>query len=311
MSKLADQLGRVLALQAQQDPRIFVLDGDLADSDGACHFADKHPQRFLMAGIAEQNMVSVAAGMASMGRRPFVFSFAAFLCFRAADQIRTCISQAQQPVVLVGSHAGGLSGRNGKSHAAPNDMALMLSLPNMQVWAPADHSDIDYMLVQLLDSDSGAYVRAPRCAVSAAQTLPAKAAKLRWIRPKAKVCIVSCGIASQWSEQVAQQLSAKGIELGLLHCLLVNDLTGLKEQLADVERIIVIEDHSLFGGLASLLHQLGLAAKVDQFGWPLDFSGFCGDDEQIRHALGLDTQQLTDKILALLSPLELKPKAIS
>src|SRR5687767_4405253 len=111
--KLADHIGALLPGFAQTHPELVVLDGDLADSDGAIHFARACPERFLMAGIAEQNMVSVAAGMAACGLRPWVFSFAAFLCYRAYDQIRVCLGQTRQPVVLVGSHAGGLSGRNG------------------------------------------------------------------------------------------------------------------------------------------------------------------------------------------------------
>lgn len=297
MSKLADQIGIVLAEMAEQDPRIFVLDGDLADSDGAIHFAQRHPEQFLMAGIAEQSMLSVAAGMASVGRRPFVFSFAAFLCYRAYDQIRVCLSQSLQPVVMVGSHAGGLSGRNGKTHTAPNDMALMLSLPNIQVWAPADHLDVTYLLSQLLDSNQPAYIRAPRCAIGEAQNLPGQVGRLRWVRAKQPVCIVSCGVATQWSEQVAGQLQQQGIEVGLLHCLQVNDLAGLRDNLSGVEQIFVIEDHNTFGGLASLLGQLELAADIKAMGWPMNFSGKSGDDDDIRQAYGMSSNQLAAWLL--------------
>ena len=94
--RLGDRCGQLLADLAEVDERIRVLDGDLADSDGSIHFARRHPDRFIMAGIAEQSMVSVAAGMASCGLRPFVFSFAAFLAFRAYDQIRICIGQTKR-----------------------------------------------------------------------------------------------------------------------------------------------------------------------------------------------------------------------
>ncbi|WDE09271.1 transketolase [Thalassomonas viridans] len=297
MSKLADQIGIVLAEMAEQEPDIFVLDGDLADSDGAIHFAQRHPEQFLMAGIAEQSMLSVAAGMASAGRRPFVFSFAAFLCFRAYDQVRVCLSQSEQPVVMVGSHAGGLSGRNGKTHTAINDMALMLSLPKVQVWAPADHLDIAYMLPELMQSEQAAYVRAPRCPVGAGQNLPGEAGRFRWLRPKQAVTLVSCGVASQWSYQVACRLQRQGIDLGLLHCLHVNDVDGLRCQLDGAEQIFVIEDHNEFGGLASLVRQLDLPARVKGIGWPMDFSGKSGDDHEIRQAYGLSDSQLAAWLL--------------
>jgi transketolase C-terminal domain/subunit len=126
-SRLGDCCGQELARLADQDDRIWALDGDLGDSDGALHFARRHSRRFVMAGIAEQTMVSLAAGMASCGKRPWVFSFAAFLCYRAYDQIRVCLSQADQPVTLVGSHSGGCTGHNGCSHSTersvPHDIA--------------------------------------------------------------------------------------------------------------------------------------------------------------------------------------------
>src|SRR5690349_18346972 len=125
ISRLGDHCGRYLAVMAEIDQTICVLDGDLADSDGAHWFAERHPSRFFMAGIAEQAMVSMAAGMASCGLRPFVFSFAAFLCYRGYDQVRMGLSQARQPVTLIASHSGGATGRNGPSHAALNDLALM------------------------------------------------------------------------------------------------------------------------------------------------------------------------------------------
>src|SRR5258705_2471990 len=164
--KLADYAGKYLAALAEQDERIYVLDGDLADSDGAIHFAEKQPERFIAAGIAEQNMVSFAAGMASEGLRPFVFSFAAFLCYRAYDQIRMCVSQARQPVALVASHATGLSGRNGKSHAAFNDLALLLSLPHIDVWAPAEEGELENALETSLVRPCGSYIRLPRTCCS-------------------------------------------------------------------------------------------------------------------------------------------------
>src|SRR5438132_8273085 len=104
--RLGDHCGQLLAELAGREPRLRVLDGDLADSDGAIHFARRHPERFIMSGIAEQAMVSMAAGMASCGLRPWVFSFAAFLCYRAYDQIRVCLSQSKQAVTVVGSHTG-------------------------------------------------------------------------------------------------------------------------------------------------------------------------------------------------------------
>jgi transketolase len=293
--KLADHCGRLLAQRGDTELRLRVLDGDLADSDGASHFAIRHPTRFLMAGIAEQNMVSVAAGMAEAGLRPWVFSFAAFLCYRAYDQVRIGLSQAQQPVTLVGSHAGGLSGRNGKSHAAPNDLALMLSLPHLHVWSPADCADVEFAIDAILAAPAPTYLRCPRTAIDEQPGLPGIAAELRWLRPRRPIALVSTGLASHWALATARHLAEAGIEVGVLHCLRIRPTGALAQQLEGISTIFAIEDHCTFGGLASLLHGLKLAATITALGWPEHFSGKSGTDEEVlgMHGLSADRLALT------------------
>jgi transketolase len=296
--KLADHCGRLLAELGAHESRLRVLDGDLADSDGAIHFATRHPDRFLMAGIAEQNMVSVAAGMAEAGLRPWVFSFAAFLCYRAYDQIRVCLSQARQPVTLVGSHAGGLSGRNGKTHAAPNDLAVMLSLPHLEVWSPADCADVELATRTILAAAAPSYLRFPRTPIDEHHGLPGPAAELRWLMPRRPIVLVSTGLASHWALQAARQLAARGLDVGVLHCLRLRPSARLAGELRDARRIVVVDDHSTFGGLGSLVHGLGLSAAVATLGWPEDFSGQSGSDEQLRAAHGLTADRISHTIEA-------------
>jgi transketolase len=299
MMRLADHLGRALADAASGDARLFVLDGDLADSDGAIHFAERHPERFLMAGIAEQNMVSVAAGLASCGEKPWVFSFAAFLCYRAYDQVRVGISQARQPVVLVGSHAGGQTGRNGKTHGALNDLALMSSLPGLHVWSPGDVADVELAVHTLAAQPVPAYVRLPRRPV--AERLPGIAAPSRWLRERAPVTLVSMGIASHWAIAAADALATMGIEVGVLHVARLTPLPSLAQQLAGVEQLFVVEDHYTFGGLATQLQRLGLASPLTAFGWPDDFAGKSGGDDEVRARYGLSAAALAGAIQSALS----------
>ena len=292
--KLADHLGHTLARHAHTDERIHVLDGDLADSDGALHFARCHPGRFLMSGIAEQNMVSVAAGMAECGRRPWVFSFAAFLCYRAYDQVRVCLSQSRMPVTLVGSHAGGLSARNGKTHAAPNDLALMLSLPDMAVWAPADAADVDLAVDTTLDAKLPTYIRLPRRTFGAGEQLGGQAAPLRWLLPQRPLTLLATGLATHWALEVAAVLSARGVEVGVLHCARLHPLPPLIEELVGVRELIVIEDHQCLGGLASLVVQLQPACRVHSHGWPANYPGKSGSDDELRRHYGLSAQTLAE-----------------
>lgn len=299
--KLADHCGLLLAERGDTEPRLHVLDGDLADSDGAIHFAHRHPARFLMAGIAEQNMVSVAAGMAEAGLLPWVFSFAAFLCYRAYDQVRACLSHARQPVTLIGSHAGGLSGRNGKSHATPNDLALMLSLPHLHVWAPADCADTELATRTLLEHPAPSYVRFPRTPIDPQRGLPGSPAELRWLLPRRPVALVSTGLASHWALAAARHLAEAGIEVGVLHCLRLRPPGALASELRGLQRIFVVEDHATFGGLASLIHGLGPSAPVSALGWPDDFSGQSGTDDQLLAACGLSADRLALTIQAALA----------
>jgi transketolase len=280
------------------DERIVVLDGDLADSDGACHFAHRHPERFLMAGIAEQSMVSVAAGMAATGLLPCVFSFAAFLCYRAYDQIRVCVSQAQQPVILLGSHAGGLAGRNGKTHAAPNDLALMLSLPGMRVWAPADFQDVQWAIANSLDHPGPSYIRMPRRQFPDGMNLAGPADALRWLRPRRAVTVVAAGLASHWALEVANRLASQGLEVGVLHCACLAPQHRLAEELEGVDRLVTIEDHMLFGGLGAIVAEQCPSIPLMKFGWSTDFAGKSGLDNDIRAQFGLSSGRVSERILS-------------
>src|SRR5262245_51699453 len=136
--RLGEVCGTVLATAARTNESIWVLDADLGDCNGAEKFLMSHPSKFVEVGIAEQAAVSMAAGIAACGGRPFVFSFAAFLCYRALDQIRVCASQTRLPVTLVCSHAGGCCGRNGKTHSALDDLGILAALPSVSIWSPAD-----------------------------------------------------------------------------------------------------------------------------------------------------------------------------
>jgi transketolase len=294
--KLADQVGLAITELAETDDRLFVLDGDLADSDGAMHFAMRHPGRFMMAGIAEQGMISTAAGMAEAGMRPWVFSFAAFLCYRAFDQIRVCLSQSMQAVTLVGSHAGGLSGRNGKTHAAPNDLALMLSLPNLHVWAPGDAQDARLAAHEILGNDAPAYVRTPRCMFGESDELPGEAAAHRWVTPRQRISIVSTGLATHWALSAVRELEARGLSVGLLHCPRIKPYPPLERELAGVEQVVVIEDHSRFGGLASLTSMLLPSVPLLSFGWPDTFVGKSGSDEALLAHYGLSGTAIAQEI---------------
>ncbi|WP_213947478.1 hypothetical protein [Luteibacter sp. dw_328] len=297
--KLAEHLADLLCDRADHDESIFVLDGDLADSDGADRFAERHPERFLMAGIAEQNLIGVAAGLASTQWKPWAFSFAAFLVYRAYDQIRVSVAQSLQPVVLVGSHAGALAARNGKSHATLNDIALTATLPHVEVFAPADRADLEWLVPDLTLRPRAAYVRLPRADIDALAPLGGSAGPVRLLAAPAARTIVSTGLATHWAAALVRSLAARGTQIGLIHVAQLKPLPDLERMLEDVETIITLEDHVVLGGLGSLMQDRFPERHVRKFGWPVNFAGASGSDDDIRRAHALDLSSLTD---ALSSP---------
>lgn len=299
--KLAEHLADLLCIRADEDEALFVLDGDLADSDGADRFAVRYPERFLMAGIAEQNLLGVAAGMASTGLKPWAFSFAAFLIYRAYDQIRVSVAQSRQPVVLVGSHAGALAARNGKSHAAMNDIALMSTLPHMQVYAPADREDLAWLVPELSMHPQAAYLRLPRADIDALPALGGEPGPIRLLAPPAPRTIVSTGLATHWAAALVRALAEQGETVGLIHVPQLKPLPDLEPFLHGVRTLISIEDHVVLGGLGSLLQDRFPTHAVTKLGWPVSFAGASGSDEDLRRAHKLDPASLMQAVSCTLS----------
>lgn len=292
--KLNVALGFELAKLAEYDSRIYVLDGDLADSDGAHEFAKRHIDRFLEVGIAEQAMVSIAAGMAAMDTRPWVFSFAAFLCFRAYDQIRVGISQTNLPVVLVGSHAGGCLGRNGKTHQALNDIAVMSSLPGIDIWSPGDKTDVCIAISEVSQTGRATYMRLPR---TECLPIPGSGNLYRWVTEPAADVIVSCGLGSQWALEALYILKDKGSSIAMVHLNQIWPVpVGLINSLSECKRVWVIEDHYKNNGLALLLSIALRRVEIISIGWPCQWTGASGSDAELRKANGLSTEVIVERI---------------
>jgi transketolase len=281
------------------DRRIWVLDGDLADSYRATDFAARRPDRFIMAGIAEQNMVSMAAGMAACGARPWVFSFAAFLAYRAADQIRMCVSQTRLPVVLVASHAGGCGGRNGKTHQAISDLSVVGGFPGIDIWTPADAADVEFAVRTILREGRGTYVRAPRDEVAA---LPGLSAAFRSLTGPGDVLIVANGLASHWALDVHHLLGVRSISTEVLNVIRLSPFAPeLISRIQGAAHWFVIEDHVRHGGMGDMVSRAVGRQPTRWFGWPDGWSGGSGSSAELRGSCGLDSRALRDGICDALS----------
>jgi transketolase len=295
--KLAAAIARELLRRGATDDSLWILDGDLGDSYGLDDAAVQPlSNRFIQAGIAEQAMVTVAAGLASCGARPWVFSFASFLCSRAYDQIRVAVSQTGLPVALVGSHAGGCTGPNGKTHAMLNDLALMASLPNLDVWAPADCREATEIVGQILSTNRPAYIRLPR---DAQQPVTGTTSTVWCLGEPDGFAIVSTGLGTQWAVSATRRCADRGIDVPLIHVGQIAPFptNEVAEKLRNVREILVVEDHYEFGGLATLLRQHFPSVRTCSAAWPSSWTGASGASGDLRRACGLDDETLANLLL--------------
>jgi len=245
--------GEALVRVGATHPRVVVLDADLATSVQTRKFADTYPQRFFEVGIAEGNMVGIAAGLALGGMTPFIASFACFLTGRF-EQIRMSVGYNNANVRLVGTHSGVGVGEDGYSQMGLEDIALMRSLPNMVVLQPADAVEAEHATEFLADYVGGpAYLRLTRQAVhdvcpSGYRYEFGKAVELREGRD---LVIVASGAVVGESIRAAEKLEREGISVGVLnlHTIKPLDVDALVRAAASCGRLMTVEDHGVAGGV--------------------------------------------------------------
>jgi transketolase len=291
MPRLAETVADEVCNLAARDAAIWIVDGDLGDSYGLLKHAARLQNQFIQAGIAEQTMIGVAAGLAACGVRPFVFSFAAFLCCRAYDQIRVCVSQTELPVVIVGSHAGGCGGPNGKSHIILNDIAMISSLPGISIWAPTDPVDAQFAVLSVAAAEGPAYIRAPR---DDQGSLPGSASIVRRFGDSSRAVMLSTGLASRWALEAQHLLRQQGLEMAVIHVLRIAPFPTdeLRVALGDATQIVVIDDHYDAGGLADFTRRNFPNLIVTSLAWPSNWQGESGETYDLRVAHSLDSTAL-------------------
>lgn len=293
--RLASAIMAQLARRAVDIGNLWVLDGDLGDSYGYEAFAARHPKRFIQGGIAEQNLVSMAAGMAASGALPWVFSFAAFLSHRACDQVRTGVSQTGLPIVLVGSHAGGCAGRNGKTHAALGDIATMAAMPDIALYAPVCPLDVATIVDDLLDNPRSAYIRCPRDDIEEMPALAAAEGYRASRGPLDDIVVVSCGLAASWIEEALaygnQYLRPSHLSVARIDRM----PPAFLDEIRGARAVIVVEDHFAHGGFGdALTRQAGRAPDI-HLAWPDRWPG-SGDSATLRALAGLDRYSIGTSI---------------
>lgn len=297
MKAMRDVWGEKLVELGRDDARTVVLDGDLANSTKVDKFAKAHPERFFQMGIAEQNLIGAAAGLASVGYVPWTSSFTVFFTHRAVDPIRMLVAQSHANVKIVGSYSGLLIGAVGKTHLDVQDLAIMRAMPDMTVLSPADATELVAMMEWAQAVDGPVYLRIVRDAVpdvvepGYAFTL---GAVLR-LRDGGDVALVSTGPQTGRVLAAADNLAANGVEARVVHvpCLKPLQEDQLRNQLAGYDVVVTAEEHSVLGGLGGLVAEVltakGPAPRVERLGIKDIWGESAGNDFMLtKHGLSAD-----------------------
>ena len=253
-----DVYGKTLVELGRQNKDIVVLDADLSSSTRTGIFAKEFPDRFFNFGVAEQNMVAAAAGLASCGKIVFVSTFAIFATGRAWDQVRNSVSYSNLNVKIVATHAGVSVGPDGASHQALEDIALMRVIPNMKIIVPCDGPQTREAVIAAANNKGPFYVRLGRPKVPTIEnTGEFKLGKAQVLAEGDDLTIVACGIMVNEALLAVKSLINKGIRARLinLHTIRPFDSDTILKAAKETKRILVCEEHSVIGGLASSVQE--------------------------------------------------------
>ncbi|MBQ4469433.1 MAG: hypothetical protein II917_04760, partial [Synergistaceae bacterium] len=252
----------VLKEAASKDRDVIVLCSDSRGSASLSSFADEFPAQFVEVGIAEQNLVSIAAGLASCGKKAFAVSPASFISTRSYEQCKVDCAYSDTNVKLIGISGGVSYGALGMTHHSAQDIAAMSAIPNMRVYLPSDRFQTRLVFEELLKDNKTAYVRLGRNPVEDVYSegnVPFEMNKATVLAEGSDVLIVACGEVVKASKDAADLLKEKGISAGVLdmYCIKPLDCEGLLKAAKGKKLVITVEEHSPFGGLGSIPGSIG------------------------------------------------------
>jgi len=257
---MRDAFGEALLALAAEVPEMVVLDADVSTSTRTAAFGQRHPGRFFNVGVAEANMVDMAAGLATCGLRPVVSTFALFLTLKAADQVRNIICYNKLPVVLAGSYAGLSDSYDGASHQAILDIAMMRAMPNLTVVVPADGVELRQALAAALRRDGPVYIRICRnpTPVLFADAPPLEIGRIRKLRDGRDLTIAVCGVPTSMAIEAAGRLAGRGVSVDLLEVATIKpiDVQCLADSARKTGRVLTVEEHTVHGGLGGAVAEV-------------------------------------------------------
>lgn len=298
--------GKTLVELGKINKDIVVLDADLACSTQTLMFAKEFPERFFNVGIAEQDLMTTAAGLASQGKIPFASTFAMFATGRPYDQIRNSIAYPEFNVKIVATHGGITVGEDGASHQALEDVALMRGIPNMTVIVPADCKECEEVIKFAVNHKGPMYIRIARTNVPDIFDENYKFdLKAKVLKQGKDVTIVTNGETLAEVIECSDILAEEGIEAQIIHMPVVKpiDSATILEEVKKTNFVVTVENHSIIGGLGSAVCEVlseNMPTVVHRIGI-MDEFGQSGEQRELMKFYGLTSEKLAQKIKNKLS----------
>lgn len=294
--------GEALAELGEKNKKIVVLDADLSESTKTCLFAKKIPNRFFEMGIAEQDMMSTAAGFAASGMIPYASSFAVFAAGRAYDQIRNSICYPKLNVKICATHAGVTVGEDGATHQMLEDIGLMRGLPNMTVISTSDDTETKWAVEEISKIDGPVYLRLGRYATPVIydENQKFEIGKGIQIGEGTDATVIATGVCVSEAIKAKEILEKEGINIRIvdIHTIKPIDREIIIKSAKETKRIITIEEHNIIGGLGSAVCEVlseEYPTKVTRMGIK-DRFGISAPASELIHYFKLDAEAIVDEI---------------
>lgn len=309
MNKIANKqaICDVLLQESEHDQDIVVLCSDSRGSGSMTPFAEQRPKQFVETGIAEQNLVTISAGLAKCGKKSFVVSPACFLSTRSMEQAKVDVAYNHANVKLIGISGGVSYGALGLTHHSTNDIAAMASIVNMRVYLPSDRLQTECLIRALLKDGEPAYIRVGRNAVEDVYEegkVPFTLNKATLLRDGTDVTIIACGEMVSAAKQAGELLEQKGVSARVLdmYCLKPIDRESVLKAARETRGIVTIEEHTAFGGLGSMISQIVCAehpVRVKSLTLP-DEPVITGKSQQVFDYYGLNAEGIARAAMELI-----------
>lgn len=303
---MRDVFGETVTALAEADERIVMLDGDLGSSTKGVVFENAHPERYIQTGIAEQNMLGMAAGLATMGMVPFISTFVGFALIRPLDQIRVLIAQTGANVKITGGYAGLFTGRAGKTHQIVDDISIARAMPGLVTVSPGDEVEAKQALEWAAAYDGPVYMRFVRDATQVffGDDYRFTFGKAVTVRDGGDVTLISTGVQTGRVVDAAELLAADGINAQVLHVPTLKplDAEAIVAAAERTDRVVTIEEHTNLGGLGGAVAEVlseQRPTRVDRIGLD-DMYTESASNEDMLEMYGLSAERVATRVSGLL-----------